>query len=80
MWSVFSFEERKAKFMPSFKQEIYISGFRKIVEDSVMYEKKKSVEKSPAGAISKNTNYLVVSTITPDPGRDLYQVIDLHGP
>lgn len=67
--------------MPNFKQEIYISGFRKIVGDSVMYEKKKtSVEKSPAGAISKNTNYLVVSTITADPGRDLYQVIDLHGP
>lgn len=38
-----------------------------------MYEKKKkmSVEKSPAGAISKNTNYLVVSNITADPGLDL---------
>ena len=42
--------------------------------------KKKSVEKSPAGAISKNTNYLAASTIIADPGRDLHQVIDLHGP
>lgn len=44
-----------------------------------MYEKK-SVEKSPAGAVSKNINYFVVSIIMADPGRDLYQVIDLHGP
>lgn len=56
----------------------YISGFGKIVADSVMYEKK-LVEKSPAGAISKTINYFGTSIICAQPGRDLYQVTDLHG-
>ena len=46
---------------------------------SVMYEKKLE-EKSLAGAFSKNINYFEASIFHAHPGRDLYQVNDLHGP
>lgn len=67
----FFVEKRKTKFIPSFKREIYM-WFWKNSGNLAAYEEK-SMEKSSAGAISRNVGYIVASIVIAHPGRDLYQ-------
>lgn len=78
-WPLFPVRKEKPDVCPSFEQEIQFwlckdSG--RLCQDFP----NKSVGKSPAGATSGNISYFVAPIVIADPGRDLCQVTDLHGP